>query len=341
MALKEEKLNLTLKKIKKIVNPTIKEILSSYIDRKNKGLVNYQISTGGKRIRPAFAIISCWMLGGKTKDVLYPAAGLEILHNYTLIVDDIIDHSELRRKKQTTWAKFGKSMAQCAGIDYSAAIFQAANMSKSPTNVSELFAKAIKTIMEGEILDILFEQKGRDDEPYIVKNRYRKITENDYLKMIAKKTASLLQTSCEVGGICAGAKKQEIDALKNYGFNLGIAFQIQDDILDIFGDKKFGKKIGKDILERKRGNIVILHALKELRENDKKHFLRIIKRKKIRAEDVKRAIRLIKKTQARKNAEQLEKKYVSKAKYALFCLPQNQYNQILRLAADFVIKRKT
>ncbi len=112
-----------LTKLARKVDPIIKKILILNVDRKFQELVKYPISAGGKRLRPALAIFSCQLLGGKLKDVLYPAAALEILHNYTLIIDDMIDNSILRRGKKTCWAKFGQSMAQCVGIDFAASIF--------------------------------------------------------------------------------------------------------------------------------------------------------------------------------------------------------------------------
>jgi len=337
----KENLNLFLTKFTKIIDPVIKKILVDSVDRKFQKTVSYQISTGGKRLRPALVAISCRLLGGKLKDVLYPAAGLEIFHNYTLIVDDIIDNSSLRRGKPTCWFKFGKSVAQCIGIDYSAALFQAANRTKNPVVVSELLAKTLKIVMEGELLDILFEQSGREAEPYILKNRYRKITEKDYFKMASQKTATLFQACCEIGGICAGAKKRELKSLRNYGFNLGIAFQIQDDILDIFGQKKmFGKKIGKDIEERKGGNIVILFALKELNLANKKKLLKILRKKKINQKDIKEAVRLIKKTNSHQKACLLGQKFGQKAKKSLEILPKNKWNNLLATLANFASERE-
>jgi len=283
----------------------------------------------------------CQLLGGKIKDVLYPAAGLEILHNYSLIVDDIIDNSILRRGKPTAWAKFGKSIAQCIGIDYPAAAFQAANRSKEPIKISELFARTMKTIVDGEILDILFEQQGREDESYVVKNRYQNITEKDYFEMVNKKTAALFQTCCEAGGICAGAKEKELKVLRNYGFNLGIAFQITDDILDIFGEKgSTTKKIGRDIRERKEGNIIIHFALKKLSKRKKQRILRIMRKKEIKNKDIKEAVKLINQTRSRQKAYQFGQKFVEKAKKNLNSLSKNKWNDILREIAGFAIERE-
>ena len=187
----------------------------------------------------------------------------------------------------------------------------------------------------------MFERIGRKNEQYIKKNRYQKIAEKDYFEMIIKKTAILFQSSCEVGGICGGAKKQQINFLKNYGLNLGIAFQIQDDILDIFGEeKKFGKKIGQDIKERKGGNIVIFQALKELSKSDQKKVQAFLKKEKISKSDIKKGIELIKKTNALKKSQEEGQKFANQAKEQLKFLPQNQWNKILSDLTDFVVKRR-
>jgi len=333
-------LEVFFKKVAKIVDPKIKEILGIYLDKKTQKLVNYQIEVGGKRFRPTLAVASCLVCGGKINDVLYPAAGLEILHNCTLIYDDIIDDSKFRREKPSTWQRFGKSIAQCIGMNYAAAVFQAANRSRDPIKNSEMFAEAMKIVVEGEILDILFEQSGRDNEKYVKENRYKKITIQDYLRMVSKKTASLIRACCQVGGLMAEAKKSEINALKNYGFNLGIAFQIKDDILDVYGKKKeFGKRIGNDIKERKLGNIVIFYALKELSPSERKKVLVILRKKKIKDKDIKEVIKLIKETKAKERAYLLGENYIKRAKENLRFLPKNKWSKILNDIADFVIER--
>ena len=339
--LKEDKVDSVLKKLAKAVEPALEEILVVNTNKKFHPIVKYQALTGGKRLRPALSIISCLMLGGKLKDILYPAAGLEILHNYSLIIDDMIDNSRLRRGKPTTWFKFGNSIAQCVGVYYAASIFLAANKSKKPTFISEALAKTIKTVFDGEILDILFERSGRENEPYVVKNRYRDVTEKDYFEMISKKTAVLFQASCEVGGICAGARNKQLEALRKYGFNYGMTFQITDDILDIFGKEyKFQKKIGGDIEERKEGNAVILCALKELSSVDRKKLLGILRKGKVRKKDIKEAMKLIDKTNSREKAHNMAERFAKKAKDALAVLPQNKWNDILAALVGFSLKRE-
>lgn len=337
----KETIESVFKKWTRLVNPKIKEILNVSVDKKTQGLVNYQMTTGGKRLRPVLTIASCLCCGGKIKDVLYPAAGLEILHNCTLVYDDIIDNSNKRRGKPTVWSRYGRSMTECIGLDYAAAIFQAANKSRYPVRISEIFAITLKEIMDGQILDILFEQSGRESERYVTENRFQKIDEKDYLKMVSKKTASLIKACCETGAVSASAKTNEVKALRSYGFNLGIAFQIRDDILDIFGkEKEFGKKIGKDIQERKLGNIVIFYALEELKSaKEKSRLLAILRKNEIKDKDIKKALMLISKTKAKEKSFALEKEYVKKAKENLEKLPKNKWNEFLTKLADFVIER--
>lgn len=337
----QEKINLIFDEYSRMIKPAMTEILDVYVDEKYREIVKYQIFTGGKRLRPALAFIACQLLGGKANDAIYPAAGLEILHNYSLIVDDIIDNSTLRRNKPTVWYKFGKSIASCVSVDYAAAIFEAANKSKKPLEISETFAKTLKIIFNGEILDILFERAGRSKEPYIAKNRYGKITEKDFFDMCGKKTAILFQSCCEVGGILADASQKELEALKNYGFNLGIAFQIQDDILDVFGDEKsFGKKIGKDIMERKGGNIIVMLALAKLPKKDGDKIISIMEKNRVKAGEVNEIMNLISKTYSKQEADELKKKFIKKAVESLDLLPKNKWNNIMKEITDFIITRE-
>jgi len=340
------KLNKIFDKYNKLVEPTILKILTSFVDKKHHQLFKYPILTGGKRLRPALAIITYNLFKENKKDynlkdILFASAGLEIIHNYSLIVDDIIDHSVLRRGLPTCWAKFGKSIAECVGIDYAASVFQASNLTNKPKEISELFAKVMKEIVDGEILDILFEQRGREDENYVVENRYFDITYEDYLKMVKKKTGALLRTSCQVGAILANAFREEIKLIEDYGLNIGIAFQIRDDILDIFGEEeKFGKKIGKDIEERKKGNTVLLFALKELSKKEGNEISKILKKEKIEKNDIKRVISLVNKTKALEKSQKLAESFIQKAKDSLKKLPQNKWNQLLDDIANFIIQRE-
>ncbi len=326
-------------KLKQEVEPIIKKMLLINVDNAHKDLVLYQIDCGGKRLRPILAILTYKMFGGKKKEILWPAASLEILHNYTLILDDIIDHSEKRRKQLTVWRKYGAVIAQCISMTYAASIFNLPANIHNKDKILNLLSETLKVVTDGQILDILFEQSGREGESYIIKNRYRKVSLKDYYKMIGRKTTKLIETSCLIGGLCAEANKRDLKFLKEFGFNLGMAFQIQDDILDIFGDeKKFGKQIGKDIIEHKLGNIIIALTLENLDKKDKKEFLNILK-SKANSSQLKRAMILIKKTNARQVANKEKEKFIFQAQSLLTKMPNNKWNKILNKLSNYLLER--
>ena len=324
----------------KAVDPIMIEFLLKDASPEFQEAVLYQIKMGGKRIRPALTVASCLAAGGNIQDSLHAAAAVELAHNYSLILDDIIDHSELRRGLPTVWKKYGISTAILVAVHYRETISQVLNHTRDPKLFNEILAETIKLLTDGERLDILFEQAGRSDEPYILENRYRKVTLEDYLKMIERKTAKLIETSCVFGALSAHADKNIVDALKQYGYNLGMAFQIGDDVIDIFGvEEKTGKKVGGDIKEHKLGNIVVLLAVEELESSEKEQVLSVLRKDDVSWEEVSHVIKLISKTSARQKAEKLKKEYVDKAVNALEVLPRGKYRDILLELASFIEKR--
>ncbi len=328
-------------KFNQLVEPVIDELLTNDVEARNIEVALHQIKSGGKRIRPALVIISGQIFGCEVNDLLYPAAAIEILHNSTLIVDDIIDHSLLRRDVPTTWNKYGKSIAECASFMYMSSVFAGLSHTNNAPKLIDLYSKTLKVIIDGEIKDILFERSGREDENFVVENRYKIITTDDYLQMIGQKTAVLLQACCQAGAICAGADDAQVKAVGEFGFSLGMAFQIRDDILDIFGDEKeFGKKIGKDIIEKKMGNYVILSAISKLGAKDKSIIMKLLEGESvITDEDVAVVTKLIIKTDAHDEAETLAGTYVNNALQILDELPQNESTEQLREIAHFIIER--
>jgi geranylgeranyl pyrophosphate synthase len=161
--------------------------------------------------------------------------------------------------------------------------------------------------------------------------------------MISKKTASLLQACCVAGAICADASDEEIEKIGYFGIDLGMAFQIRDDILDIFGDEKeFGKKIGKDIIEKKMGNFIILTALEQLGDEDRKYTIGLLDSSDgISDDEIKQVTSLIEKTTARQIAEDTAGKYIQTALDSLSQLPQNEYSQTLGQIADYIVSRES
>ena len=207
------------------------------------------ISAGGKRIRPVLVILSAKAFDdSKAIDYISPVAvAVELIHTATLIHDDIIDSAEKRRNIETVNKKFGNELAILAGDLLFSKAFELIG-SHEINEISRIIGKACEELAQGETLEI--EHIG---------NTY--ITEEVYLEIIEKKTASLFRACAESGALLGGAKRKEAKALGNFGYYLGISFQLIDDILDITGDEKLGKPIGKDV-EQRKVTLAMIHAMK-------------------------------------------------------------------------------
>ncbi len=205
--------------------------------------IEYMISIGGKRLRPELCLLTYNLFSDKIeKPILYPALALEIFHGFTLIHDDIMDKAELRRGQQTVHKKWDDNIAILSGDVMSIQAYQLlANCPQEVLpQVLALFSKTAAQVCEGQQFDMNFE-----NIPYI--------TMDDYISMISLKTAVLIACSAKMGALIAGAEEKVAQALYDFAYSLGIAFQIQDDLFDTFGQGNvFGKKIGGDILNNKK-----------------------------------------------------------------------------------------
>jgi len=301
----------------------------------------YPIRTGGKRLRPALTIASALAVGGRVEDAIPAAVAVELAHNYSLIFDDIIDHSELRRGQPTLWKKYGLTTAILVAVHYRETISQALSDTRDPPLFESIIARTLKLLVEGERLDVLFEQAGRADEPYVVERRRGVVTVKDYLDMVYKKTGALIETACVFGALSAGADEALVKALGEYGRNLGLAFQVGDDIIDIFGrEERTGKRVGKDIEEHKLGNIVVLLALEELPAPKRDALLSVLRSDRVTPEGVRLAIELISATNARQRAEEMRRAYAQAACRALEPLPEGEGKRLLLELAEFVAVRE-
>jgi len=204
--------------------------------------IRYMMSLGGKRVRPVLSLMSYQLFGDDTPSVLPSAMGIELFHNFTLIHDDIMDEAEIRRGKPSVVHKYGISTAILSG-DMMMILANQYLQKGNQTNqhkVMELFNTTGQEVCEGQQFDMDFEQKEN-------------VSIAEYMRMIELKTAKLLAASCGIGGLRAGASEKDSQAIYDFGLELGLAFQIQDDFLDVYADQsKFGKKIGGDIVQGKK-----------------------------------------------------------------------------------------
>jgi geranylgeranyl diphosphate synthase, type II len=204
--------------------------------------IEYILNLGGKRIRPQLVLLSCKLFGGDAKAALPAAAAVELFHNFSLIHDDIMDNASVRRNKPTVHKKFNENSAilsgdACLVMCYDELLKLSAG---KQFKAIQLFNKMALEVCEGQQYDMLFETKND-------------VSVNDYVEMIRLKTAVLLGFALQLGAMIADADEKNQTLLKQLGEELGIAFQLQDDMLDTFGDEKsFGKKIGGDILQNKK-----------------------------------------------------------------------------------------
>ncbi len=223
--------------------------------------IDYTMHQKGKRMRPALALLSCEMFGGDIKDCLAPAVAAEIFHNFTLIHDDIMDEAPLRRGLETVYHKWNSNIALLSGDTMLIKAFQYAldtDKSYSQKVLAELCKVALE-VCEGQQLDLNFET--RDD-----------VTLNEYIEMIRLKTAVLLASVLKIGALVADAGEADMKAVYDFGIDLGIAFQLQDDLFDCYGDVKiFGKMPGGDIADNKK-TYLYLKALELASADDKKHL---------------------------------------------------------------------
>ena len=204
--------------------------------------LRYFMALGGKRMRPVLVLLGAELMGGKLEDAQHAALAIEVFHNFTLLHDDIMDEAPLRRGMATVHTKWNSNIAILSGDVMLVEAYKL--ISKTPTSVLPeiltVFNIAATDVCEGQQWDMNFE--GQDD-----------VNLSDYLNMIRLKTAVLLGAALQIGALCANADKQDAQNLYEFGCHLGIAFQLQDDILDVFGDPEiFGKQAGGDILSNKK-----------------------------------------------------------------------------------------
>ena len=254
----------TLKDLQSLVSVAIDKEINQLYQTEPRHLyepIGYALSVGGKRLRPAMVLLGYSLFDERVEKALPVATAIELFHNFTLLHDDIMDGAEMRRNNLSVYKKYSENVAILSGDAMSIMAYNALLKSNSEAlpAMIRLFSQTALEVCEGQQFDMDFETRTDVAIP-------------EYLKMIKLKTAVLLACSLKLGALAANASEKIADQLYDFGLNLGIAFQLQDDLLDVFADQdKFGKKLGGDIFANKK-TFLLLKAL-EISGEETKAFI--------------------------------------------------------------------
>lgn len=292
----------------------------------------YLIKAGGKKFRPALTLLSCQAVGGKPEKALKAAAAIELTHTFSLIHDDIMDNDDTRRGKPAVHKVWGEPLAILAGDSLFAKSFELLSQSAEDNIAYERVVDALQVltnscinICEGQALDMAFEDTFN-------------VTKDEYMNMIYKKTGDLITASTTIGAIMGGASSNEIQALRTYGKQIGLAFQIQDDYIDLIGDESIGKPVGSDLVEGKK-TLMVVYALEKANKEDHDRLVELLE-----ANDesiIPEAMEILEKYGAINYARSKAYDCVIESKQALSILPDSDAKDALFKLADFVFTRKS
>lgn len=292
----------------------------------------YLIKAGGKKFRPALTLLSCQAVGGKPEKALKAAAAIELTHTFSLIHDDIMDNDDTRRGKPAVHKVWGEPLAILAGDSLFAKSFELLSQSAEDNIAYERVVDALQVltnscinICEGQALDMAFEDTFN-------------VTKDEYMNMIYKKTGDLITASTTIGAIMGGASSNEIQALRTYGKQIGLTFQIQDDYIDLTGDESIGKPVGSDLVEGKK-TLMVVYALEKANKEDHDRLVELLE-----ANDesiIPEAMEILEKYGAINYARSKAYDCVIESKQALSILPDSDAKDALFKLADFVFTRKS
>ena len=325
----------TIKKDLSLINNKLL-LIAEKADKLVPGIKKHLLG-GGKKLRPSLLMLAYRVFRSGNKDLYFQqalnyGAVIEMLHNASLLHDDVIEGADLRRGRKTINALYGNKRAVLAGdllTAFSMSLLYNLKSSKTMEKTIKIFGRASRELVQGEIEEVtgLFKTN---------------ITEKEYFRVISGKTAGLFVLASEAGAVLARADKKSVKAMREYGRNLGLAFQIVDDILDFTGEEAvLGKPVGSDILEGKL-TLPVIYALKKADENEKekiKDILLCIREGKKEKGGVKYIVEVLKKYGCLEAAYRTAEIYVKKAKAALSKIPDNEFRKALMKAASFTLER--
>jgi geranylgeranyl diphosphate synthase type II len=291
--------------------------------------LTYVLAGGGKRIRPILVLLACEAVGGKAEKAIHAGAGIEILHNFTLVHDDIMDNAPSRRGHPTVHTRWDEHTAILVGDELLALAYRMLLRTESPRirDIAAVFTEGVVEVCEGQAYDKEFEKRAS-------------VSVDDYLMMIRKKTGMMVSAATEIGAMIGGGTETEVQALKTYGELVGRAFQIQDDLLDVVGDeKKFGKSIGSDLREGKK-TFLLLEAIRTARGKDRQTLRKIMANGRATKAMVRECRRIFRTTGAIDAAGQRIRADIAEAKRHVERLKPSEAREMLLWFTDMLLNRQ-
>jgi octaprenyl-diphosphate synthase len=306
------------------IEVALQQNLNPYLDLVSQ-IAGHILFSGGKRLRPLLMVLSARICGYKGDYDKIFSTIFEYLHAATLLHDDLVDEATLRRGKPVANSIWGNAAAVLVGDFLLARSLAIAAETKQP-DVIKVVSGITENMSQGEIHQLM--RKGSLD-----------LTEAEYMEIIKRKTAVLFQGTCRAGALIAAGSLKKETALSDYGFNLGIAFQMVDDLLDYTLDTvTLGKKVGADLKEGKL-TLPVIYSLKSADEKDRTRMENIIKNKNFSVNDFKTLIRMIDRYGGQLYTQNLAKEYVQNAKKALAAFENSKTKEVLLMIADYTLSR--
>jgi len=292
-----------------------------------KEIVNHIIRSGGKRVRPILIILTARLCGYKDEKHIPYAAIVEFIHTATLLHDDVVDNAQTRRGSSTANTVWGNEPSVLVGDFLFSKSFELMTHNGNE-EILRIMSEATTALAEGEILELL---KTCDADT----------TEEEYLEIINNKTASLFSAACEVGAILGKVDQKKRLALKDFGYNLGMAFQLTDDVLDYISyDAVLGKRVGTDLKEGKV-TLPLIYALKSSTEKEKTYINNVLGKARVTAKDFERISKIIRKYGGVEYTVNATKQFIDEAKGNLQAFRPSAYKESLITLADYILARET
>jgi geranylgeranyl diphosphate synthase type I len=318
---------------------SINQFIISVLEGEPKDLYHaslHYIISGGKRLRPFMVIKSSEMLGGNLKRALPAAAAIELIHNFSLVHDDIMDNDETRHGVTTVHKYYGLSLAILAGDILFSKAFQLLALNGKKAGLTE---KIISEMVARLSTACIYVCEGQAIDTEMASNRKFPV-ESHYINMITKKTAALFEASCALGALSAvNSNSRDIENLASFGRNIGIAFQLVDDLISVVGDPKLtGKSVGNDIREGKKTYPILL-ALKNATSEERDRILKVFGSRDASNIDLKEAVRTISSIGIRQDVKNVANEHIDRALKVLEKYQDSGAKRALRSSANFIVQR--